>query len=203
MQNHNHKEEFQTRAALYALGTLTPFEERAFADELVYAPDEARAEVAEFHGVVTQLGLSLAEATPSTGLRKQLLDRIAETPQVQPQVQPPNAAAHGAHLDVLTNEGQWKPLFEGGVYKTLFIEPTNGYVTSLLKLQPGKRLPNHHHKGNEQCLIVAGEFVMNGKLYRPGDFTVAMDGSDHLDVFTETGGVLLLISPPDYELLAG
>lgn len=202
MQNHNNKEDFQTRAALYALGVLSPVEERAFTDELALTSDEGRAEAAEFSSIVSQLGLSVAEATPSVGVRDQLLARIAREPQTDTKPIPADTFAHSAHLDVLAHEGRWKPLFDGGSCKTLFIEPTNGYVTSLLKLEPGKRLPNHHHKGNEQCLIVAGEFSMNGKIYRPGDFTVALDGSDHLDTYTETGGMLLLVSPPDYELLA-
>ncbi len=197
MQNHHHKEDFQARAALFALGALPSFEERAFADELALASDEVRAEAAEFNAIVSQLGLSAAEATPSAGLRDQLLARIAHEP---PAV---SATAPVAHVDVFAHEGHWTPLFEGGSYKILFTEPTNGYVTSLLKLEPGKRLPNHHHKGNEQCLIVTGEFTMNGKMYRPGDFTVALNGSDHLGIYTETGGLLLLVSPPDYELLAG
>ena len=200
MQNHNNKEDFQTRAALYALGVLSPVEERAFTDELALTSDEGRAEAAEFSSIVSQLGLSVAEATPSVGVRDQLLARIAREPNTK-QI-PAETFAHSAHLDVLAHEGRWNPLFEGGYCKTLFIEPTNGYVTSLLKLEPGKRLPNHHHKGNEQCLVVAGEFSMNGKIYRPGDFTVALDGSDHLDIFTATGVMLLLVSPPDYELLA-
>ncbi len=196
MQNQDH-EDFQERAALYALGALLPFEERAFTDELALASDEARAEVAEMNAIAAQLGLSVTDETPSPEVRNQLLARIAREPQAQ------SIPASAAHLDVFAHEGQWTPLFEGGAYKVLFTEPTNGYVTSLLKLEPRKRLPNHHHKGNEQCLIVAGEFAMNGKMYRPGDFTVALNGSDHLGIYTETGGLLLLVSPPDYELLAG
>lgn len=203
MQNHNHKEDFQARAALYALGALPSLEEHAFADELALASDEARAEAAEFNAIVAQLGLSVAEETPSASLCDRLLARIANEPQPNTKPIQADTSALCAHLDVLAHEGRWKPLFEGGSCKTLFIEPTNGYVTSLLKLEPGKRLPNHHHKGNEQCLVVAGEFAMNGKIYRPGDFTVALDGSDHINIVTETGGILLLVSPPDYELLAG
>ena len=199
MQNYSNKEDFQARAALYALGALPAFEERAFADELALASDEARIEAAEFDFIVSHLGLSVAEEMPSAGLRAQLLARIADTPQDKPE---PKMADTSAHVEVFAHEGKWIPLFEGGFCKVLFTEPTNGYVTSLLKLEPGKRLPNHHHKGNEQCLVVAGEFAMNGKMYRPGDFTVALEGSDHLDIFTATGGVLLLVSPPDYELLA-
>jgi anti-sigma factor ChrR (cupin superfamily) len=197
MQNQNDLEDFQARAALHALGALLPFEERAFADELALASEETRAEVAELKAIASQLGLSVAEESPSKELRDRLLARIAREPQT------PSVPASVAHLDVFAHEGYWTPLFDGGSCKVLFTEPTNGYVTSLLKLEPGKWLPNHHHQGNEQCLIVAGEFAMNGKVYRPGDFTVALAGSDHVGIYTETGGMLLLVSPPDYKVLAG
>lgn len=199
MHNHNDEEDFQARAALYALGALPPFEARAFAAELALASDEARAEVAEFSAIASQLGLSVAEATPSAGVRAQLLARIArESQSPRPHAQ---AAPAPAQLDIFSNEGQWTKVFEGGFSKVLFVEPTNGYVTSLLKINPGARVPNHKHKGNEQCMIMAGEFRMNDKVYGPGDFTVAFDGTDHLDLFTETGATLLLVSPPDYDLV--
>lgn len=190
MHNQNDLEAFQERVALYALGALLPFEEGAFADELAMASDEMRAEVAQLKAIVSLIGLQTAPAVPCDKLRDQLLERIAHEPQTQ--------FNPVTHLDIFAHAGQWKPLFDGGLCKVLFTEPTNGYVTSLLQVEPGKRLPNHHHKGNEQCLIVAGEFAMNGKVYRPGDFTVAFAGSDHLEIYTETGGMLLLISPPDY-----
>ena len=33
-----------------------------------------------------------------------------------------------------------------------------------------------------------------------GDFTVALNGSEHLNVYTPTGGVLMIVSPPSYEI---
>jgi putative transcriptional regulator len=178
---------------------LSRFEERAFEDELAHAADTTRLEVAAFDAVVSQLGFSVEEAMPSADLRPQLLARIANEPKPVAQ---PAPSPRSTHLDVFAEEGQWMPLFAGGACKILFTEPTNGYVTSLLKLEPGTRIPDHHHRGNEQCLVVAGEFRMNGRQYKPGDFTVALGGSDHLDVFTATGGVLLLVSPPNYEVIA-
>jgi anti-sigma factor ChrR (cupin superfamily) len=199
MHNRN-DENFQARAALYALGAMSLVEARAFEEELDLASEAARAETAEFQAIASQLGLTAAEATPSPDLRRQLLARIASEPQPAKtgSLSPP---ALPTHLDVLAQEGDWKPLFAGGAGKTLFTEPSNGYVTSLLRLDPGTRIPDHQHRGNEQCLIVVGEFSMNDKLYKPGDFTVALAGSEHVGLYTETGGILLLVSPPDYELL--
>lgn len=195
MQNHNHKEDFQSRAALYALGALLPIEERAFIEELARASDKTRIEVAEFQSIVAQLGLSVTEATPSENVRHQLLTRIAHEPQTTAQAAP-------THLNISSTEGRWTEVFEGVFRKVLFVEPTNGYVTSLLKMNPGSRLPNHKHKGNEQCMVMAGEFRMKDNVYGPGDFTVAFDGTDHLDLYTQTGATILLVSPPEFDLVA-
>lgn len=200
MHSNNNHDDFQTRAALYALGALSPFEARAFEDELATSSDAARIEVAEFDAVVSQLGLSVEAATPPADLRSKLMARIATDAQPASKAKA-DSPALPTHLDVLANQGNWLPLFEGGSCKLLFTEPTNGYVTTLLKLEPGARIPDHHHRGNEQCLIVSGEFRMNDRLYKPGDFTVALDGSDHQGIYTETGGILLLVSPPDYEVI--
>lgn len=198
MQNHKNNEDFQARAALYALGALSPIEAQSFEDELALASDLDRAEVAEFDTIVSQLGLSASEAEPSAQVRDQLLARIAREPNTTKAVSSPQPT----HLDILSHEGQWTKLFEGAYSKILFVEPTNGYVTSLLKLEPDTHLPNHKHKGNEQCMILTGEFRMNDKVYGPGDFTVALHGTAHLDVYTETGATVLLVSPPDYDFVA-
>ena len=197
MQSNNHHEDFQARAALYALGALSPAEARAFEDELTIAADAARAEVAEFDLIVSQLGLSAEDAAPPAQLRDQLMARIASE---SPAAAKTRDASRSQHVDVFRNDGHWMPLFAGTEAKILFTEPSNGYVTSLLKLDPGARIPNHHHRGNEQCMVMTGEFHMNGKLYKQGDFTVALNGSDHLGIYTPTGGILLIVSPPDYEL---
>jgi anti-sigma factor ChrR (cupin superfamily) len=199
MQNNNHHEDFQANAALYALGALPDFEARAFADELALASDAARAEAAEFDAIVTQLGLSVAEATPSTDVRARLMARLAHDAQAANTRAPSANSAVPFHQDVLSGEGKWRRLFDGVNAKTLFTDPATGYVTSLLKLNPGARIPNHKHHGNEQCLIVSGEFRINDKVYGPGDFTVALTGSKHLDLYTETGTTLLIVAPPEYE----
>lgn len=196
MQSNHNYEDFQARAALYALGALSQSDAQIFEDELAMASDEARAEVAEFDAVVAQLAFSVELAPPPSNLRAKLMARIADDAQPTTKI---NNASH-THVDVFKNDGRWIPLFEGGAGKILFTEPTNGYVTSLLRLDPGTRIPNHHHRGNEQCMVMAGEFHMNGKLYDQGDFTVALNGSNHLGIFTPTGGVLLIVSPPDYEI---
>ncbi len=201
IHNNKNNEEFQARAALFALGALSLHEARAFENELAQASAEDCTEAAAFDAVVNQLGLSLQEATPSAEVRQNLIAQIAQEPR------PPKNSGNGfqpnraTNFHIRENEGEWIRLGAKVFSKQLFVEPTNGYVTSLLKIEAGGGFPNHHHKGTEQCLVIAGDFEMNGTAYGPGDFIVAMKGTDHLDIFTNHGATVLLVSPPEYELL--
>ena len=201
IHNNQNNEEFQARTALFALGALSLHEARAFENELAQAPAENRTEAAGFETVVQQLGLGLQEATPSAEVRQNLIAQIAQEPR------PPKNSGNGFQPNRATNfhirqdEGKWIQLNDNAFSKQLFIEPTNGYVTSLLRIEAGGGFPNHHHKGNEQCLVITGDFEMNGIAYGPGDFIVAMKGTDHLDIFTKHGATVLLVSPPAYDLL--
>ena len=134
------------------------------------------------------LSLSPAEAEPGAEVRSKLLASLNEVQE-----------AKQTHVDVFSSDGEWKQLLGGVKAKVLFVEPTNGYVTTMLRLDPGASLPNHFHRGNEQCLILEGEFQMYGKIFKPGDFTVALAQTMHEGVFTETGATVLLVAPPDYE----
>lgn len=201
IENSKNVEETQERLALFALGALSPEEARILAEQI--ANDCAlQAEAESFQSVAAELAFAVEEASPSPKVRNQLLARIAEestSANIKNAV--PYQAPQQSHYDVLSHEGEWENMYPGIFCKTLFIEPTNGYVTTLMKLEPGAKLPNHHHRGAEQCLVIAGEIAMNNRQYKAGDFTVALAGSDHIDLISTNGGMVLLVSPPDYELL--
>ena len=103
MHSNNNHEDFQARAALYALGALSQSEAQTFADDLAIASDEARVEVAEFDAVVSQLGFSVAVASPPTDLRDKLMARIAAA--AQPATKTSNAL-HAQHVDVFKDDGR-------------------------------------------------------------------------------------------------
>ena len=201
IHNNQNNEEFQARAALFALGALSLHEARAFENELAQAQVANRTEVNDFDTVVQQLGWGLQEVTPSAEVRQNLLAQIAQEPR------PPKNSGNGfqpnraTNFHIRENEGEWIRLGAKIFTKKLFVEPTNGYVTSLLRIEAGGGLPNHHHRGVEQCLVITGDFEMNGIAYGPGDFIVAMKDTDHLDIFTNHGATVLLVSPPAYDLL--
>ncbi len=202
MQNELQKQEFQAAAALYALGSLSHHEARAFELELQAAEESAQAEAAAYTAIVSQLSAAAPEAIPSTGVREVLLTRIA-TDQSQSLLHSSSRgnAANPTGFDVHKNEGQWIPVYEGVSVKKLYRDPITKFTTCLYKLEPGAYLPNHKHFGSEQCLMISGDFVVNGVTFLEGDFTVALDQTNHLDLHSVGGATILIISPPEVQMI--
>lgn len=71
----------------------------------------------------------------------------------------------------------------------------------LVQLQPGTRFQAHaHDDGDEECMVLQGSVVLDGCLFRAGDYTMAKRGSNHLEVFSAEGCVLFLKSPASQAL---
>ena len=69
-------DEIKEQAALYALGSLSQIEARAFENHLADGCEVCQAEVAEFDSVVGVLGLGAPSATPPAHLRELLTGRL-------------------------------------------------------------------------------------------------------------------------------
>ena len=200
MENELQKQEFQAAAALYALGSLSHHEARAFELELQSAEESAQDEAAAYAAVVSHLSAAAPEAIPSTGVRDALLARIENDPS-QSLLRSQPGSTNQTGLDVFENDGQWTQVYEGVSVKKLYRDPKTEFSTCLYKLEPGAYLPNHKHFGSEQCFMISGDFVVNGITYREGDFTVALEKSTHYDLYSIGGATVLIISPPKIELI--
>ncbi len=94
----------------------------------------------------------------------------------------------------LAREAGWLPFVAGAQRKILFDDGRT--MTWLVRMAPGAALPAHRHDdGDEECLVVEGTVVVNGAAYGPGDYTLALRGSEHRWVRTNTGALFLLRSP--------
>ena len=202
MENELQQQEFQTAAALYALGSLSHHEARAFELELEAAEESVQNEAAAYTAVVSHLSSAAPEATPSTGVREALLARIENDPsQSLLRSTSQSSSTNPTELDVFKNEGQWTQVYEGVSVKKLYRDPKTKFSTCLYKLEPGAYLPNHKHFGSEQCFMISGDFVVNGVTYHEGDFTVALEKSTHYDLYSIGGATVLIISPPKIEMI--
>jgi quercetin dioxygenase-like cupin family protein len=99
---------------------------------------------------------------------------------------------------VHANDMKWEPIKYPGCYvKTLMIDPKNGLLTVLLKMDPGARLPDHEHAMVEQTYMISGKLVdlegpEKGLEVGPGEFVYRPAGSRHA-AWTPDGGVMVAI----------
>lgn len=187
-------EELQTTAALFALNALPPHDARDFASRSTELAGALAREVAAFDAVLAALALGGARHAPPAAARQKLLARIAAEAAAQPA---PDAARQFLNLRAV--EGRWQAFGAGIEVKQLFKDRAQSTVTYLLKLAPGAELPPHHHRGAEQCYILAGDLYTNELRLEPGDFHVALPGSTHGTISSEGGALVLIVAPDNYE----
>ena len=198
-------EEMRELAALYALGALEAQEARAFEEHLAEGCIECAAELGEYESVAAELALTVAPVAPSAGVRERLLARVSEEKgrrEGGAESAPSQFTGASDFLVVREAEGEWVETSDTGVsVKLLFVDKERDTVTTLVRLAPGASISRHRHLGVEQCLVLEGEVHSGGLLLRGGDFNCAMRGSVHDEISTETGALLLLVSPESYEAL--
>jgi quercetin dioxygenase-like cupin family protein len=98
------------------------------------------------------------------------------------------------------HEDDWLPHPVPGIrMKVLGLNRAQNYATLLLDVAPGTRFPAHHHDGDEECYVISGSVMTMGRRLGPGDFLHADAGTDHGELYTETGAqVILVVTPEDY-----
>ena len=166
-------EEQQEAAALAALGFLAAREAMSVPRPAIARMEEAAALFAE----------SVAPLAPPPSLRDRLLARIGAFEQLKPVA------------DVRRDENTWIQSGIPGVdIKTLFRESALGRSTYLVRMEPGARLPGHHHGDLEQCLVLEGDIRWGDLAYEAGDFVVMGKDTDHPEIYTVNGNLLLLIA---------
>lgn len=198
-------DEIVERAALYALGALTQIEAQAFEDHLADGCAVCRSELDAYHLAVEGLALATPAAEPSPEVRHRLLASLSDEPtsgRGEDETGTPSLSADTSPFYSLhAGEDGWQQWDEGILYKPLFVDETNGVMTSLVRMAPGTGLPRHQHLGVEQFLILEGDCSVHGERLGPGDYHRALGGSIHDTTYTEHGTTFLLVAPKEYRLL--
>jgi anti-sigma factor ChrR (cupin superfamily) len=197
MSSHHSQEEITLQAALMALGVLSEDEARAFEQHLAEGCKECLAEFQNYQVVVEKLGFSAAEAEPSANLHDRLLADLNAQNLLQ-LVHAPAKSTLGNSLTIRAGDGEWRQKWEGVFVKRLFKDEAKGTVTTLYKLLPGASLPKHRHIGAEECLVLEGEYHVNGEILKAGDYHCALPDSVDETLFTIHGTMFLLVSPERY-----
>jgi len=196
MSNGAAEDQMKDNALLYALGTLTQNEARAFEDHLADGCRACETELRASQQLTDSLAFLPAEIAPPARVFERIVGFITEERR-------PSPVAHHRTRTLTTvrkDEGEWIESSPGVLVKRLFENPETGTFTTLVKMLPGATGTQHRHPGIEECVILEGDFHVAGNVLGPGDYHIA--GADSLhDKPYSVGGTLLLIIGPPYERL--
>ena len=167
-----------------AIGALDPDELRELEARLAALSPSARAEVDHLYDASVEIAANASGEAPSPGVRDALLAQVAAP----------------ANHTITATDGEWVETATPGVRrKILALDRARDRVTMLLKGEPGARFPAHRHSGPEECYVISGSLIVEGRVLRAGDFHHADGGSDHGELWTDEGvEVLLVASASDY-----
>lgn len=186
--------DLQELAAAYAVGALESTEAARL--EAAVAPDPGlRRELAALLDVAATMAARTTPVShPPAAIREAVLARIATTPQLRRPVAPPAPTPPRPGFYFLEkHEGALVEPLPGVTIKELSVDRNDDRATLLINLAPGTHYPVHHHSGGEDCFVVSGDFHVEGRCLRGGDFHHADANTDHRESFTESGCQLLVV----------
>jgi len=144
--------------------------------------------------VADALGFSVTPVNPPAGLRQRLLDFIKPQPGI--------LFNHAGLLISRSADMPWQSTPVAGLFvKPLFVDAERKYSTTLLRMEPGTHYPSHRHVETEELFVLEGDLVVEGKKMVAGDYCRGEPDSVHGEVWTESGGLYLVLSSQENEIL--
>jgi anti-sigma factor ChrR (cupin superfamily) len=186
MNHHILNDEMSLQAALFAFGVLPADEAQTFQQHLDEGCAACHREVRSFQAVAEKLALTAPLVEPPA----ELYDRLFTELKRQPASSPPLTLSRqelGKSLTIRADEGEWIEKWEGVFIKRLFKDEAKGTVTTLYKLSPGASIPKHRHIGPEECLVLEGDYHINGEVLGAGDYHCALPDSVDESLYTIGG----------------
>ena len=86
--------------------------------------------------------------------------------------------------------GQWIDFLPRVQIKLLHFD--GRYNSVLLRMAPGGSLPAHSHGDDEECMVLEGEVYLGDIRVKAGDYHLALKGSHHGELRSDTGALLFL-----------
>lgn len=177
-------EDIEALALADAVGALDPEEQQELLRRVNALPPDSRAQIARLYDVTETLFASTAAVLPAPHVREALMARVTGP----------------TNYTLTANEGEWiDPGIPGLRVKILALDRPRDLVTLLLVAEPGARYPAHRHSAGEECYVLKGSILCEGRVLHAGDFHHADAGSDHGELSTIDGAEVLLVgSATDY-----
>jgi anti-sigma factor ChrR (cupin superfamily) len=161
-----------------SVGALDPDERVDLQARLNSLTPEQRSEVARLYDAGAAIALSVPEIAPPAYLRDRVL-----------------AAAHEpTRYTVWAADAAWMDTGLPGIRsRILSVDKARSVVTMVIRAEPGAVYPSHKHHGPEECYVISGSVVLDGRVLRAGDFHHADEGSEHGEISTTEGAEVLLV----------
>jgi anti-sigma factor ChrR (cupin superfamily) len=175
-------EHIEALALADAIGALDADEQRELRSLVAALPPDERQEVARLYDSALALAASVPQVDPPPHVR----DRVLAA------VQAPGRYTVWAHSSEWVDSG-----LPGIRLRVLAVDRARGNVTMALQADPGSVYPSHRHSGPEECYVLKGSVVIDGRVLRAGDFHHADEDSDHGEITTTEGAEVLIIGAID------
>lgn len=191
-------EETTELSALQAAGALDGADAAAMCQRLTAGDGFAWAEFRAFNQALA-LAAACQARTPPVGLREKLLRRIGAPTAPAPVPVPAGPPPLPAGVFQVFNPGRhgdWLPAqIPGARFKMLSLDLERNFALLYAQLEAGTRYPAHHHSASEECFVLTGDLVTEGRTLRAGDFYRAEAHTDHEGLFSAEGCTALFIVP--------
>src|SRR5262245_25028733 len=155
-----------------AVGALDPDERQDLEVRRAALSTDVRSEVAHLYDAAVEIATTITGEAPSARIRSALLAKIGIS----------------SNHTITASDGNWVQTPVAGVrIKILAIDRARDRVTMLLRGEPGATYPAHRHTGPEECYVISGSLVVEGRVLRAGDFHHAEGESAHGELRTDDG----------------
>ena len=175
-------EDLEALALADAIGALDEDDRVALDARVAQLLPDQRAHVASLYEVAVALASSAEQVEPPAHVRTAV---IAAT------------RAPGRYT-LFADDRPWTDTPLPGIQsKVLSVDESRGMVTMLIRASAGAVYPSHHHSGPEECYVIRGSVVIDGRVLRAGDFHHADGESDHGEITTTEGAEVLIVGAID------
>lgn len=176
-------EDVEALAMADAAGALDESERRELTARVAGLSADDQAALARIYDTI---GAGLVESAPPVAPPAHVRDRVLAAARVP------------GRYTLAASDGDWFDTpFAGIRGRVLAVDTVRGMATLFLRAEAGAIYPSHTHHGPEECYVLRGTVIIDGRELHAGDFHHADDGSDHGEITTTTGADVLIVGAID------
>jgi len=161
-----------------SIGALDADERVALQARLDALRPARRPEVARLYEAAAQIALSAPPVEPPVHVRDRLLAAVRKP----------------SRYTVWAADAKWIDTGLPGIRaRVLSVDQVRSLVTLVIRAEPGSVYPSHTHHRPEECFVISGSVIIDGRVLRAGDFHHADEDSHHGEITTTEGAEVLIV----------